>query len=431
MTRAGLTGCRRAFTLIELLVVVAIIAILAAMLLPALTAAREKARRASCMSSLGQMAKALESYCSDYGGYFPSWTAWGVMSLVTTTTSPYTSVFEEGLYGSPIDTNSDGSPRRVKVYSGGSASSNGLQSRVDHSNPMRFHRTIFCGTATQATLTAADDGRINVAPTGLGYLASCGYIPDVSVFFCPAADGMPYTKGQHGGTVDPTDQPRTLAHVRRIGGTSASAVMRGNWSWMCGSKVCYYHWYRYSHYLQSHYSYRLQPTTLPVFGIQGGGAPWPWSAGGPYDQSLAPAFRLRNVQPRQWVKAGEPMFKTQKQLGGRAIVSDTWDKYHTGNDSLPLPPNNVGLGAYAHAEGYNTLYGDGSAKWHADPQRRIMWWQYGAGSYNLNIPWLSDVYAAQYNNNAVAPGDKYYSNGAMMVWHELDTGGGMDTTLDE
>jgi prepilin-type N-terminal cleavage/methylation domain-containing protein len=62
---AGATRVSRAFTLIELLVVIAIIAILAALLLPALVSAKERARRASCKSSLRQFSLALHMYGDD------------------------------------------------------------------------------------------------------------------------------------------------------------------------------------------------------------------------------------------------------------------------------------------------------------------------------------------------------------------------------
>ncbi|MCD6352263.1 MAG: DUF1559 domain-containing protein, partial [Armatimonadetes bacterium] len=61
---------RRGFTLIELLVVIAIIAILAAILFPVFAKAREKARQASCMSNLKQIALGLLMYVQDYDGRF-------------------------------------------------------------------------------------------------------------------------------------------------------------------------------------------------------------------------------------------------------------------------------------------------------------------------------------------------------------------------
>ncbi|MHB1308926.1 MAG: DUF1559 family PulG-like putative transporter [Limisphaerales bacterium] len=68
--RAG-TSSARGFTLIELLVVIAIIAILAALLLPSLASAKERGRRAACLSNLRQIGLAVHSYADDHVGRIP------------------------------------------------------------------------------------------------------------------------------------------------------------------------------------------------------------------------------------------------------------------------------------------------------------------------------------------------------------------------
>jgi prepilin-type N-terminal cleavage/methylation domain-containing protein/prepilin-type processing-associated H-X9-DG protein len=61
----------RGFTLVELMVVVGVVAILASLLLPALASAKEKVRRASCLSNLRQVGMAIHLYADDQEGAIP------------------------------------------------------------------------------------------------------------------------------------------------------------------------------------------------------------------------------------------------------------------------------------------------------------------------------------------------------------------------
>jgi prepilin-type N-terminal cleavage/methylation domain-containing protein/prepilin-type processing-associated H-X9-DG protein len=80
---------KRAFTLIELLVVIAIISILAAIIFPVFAAAREAARKASCMSNLRQLGKAVAMYAQDDGEVLPNSGSDGRRGDLTTSLDPY------------------------------------------------------------------------------------------------------------------------------------------------------------------------------------------------------------------------------------------------------------------------------------------------------------------------------------------------------
>ncbi|HRU06431.1 MAG TPA: DUF1559 domain-containing protein [Candidatus Brocadiia bacterium] len=395
--------CPRAFTLIELLVVVAIIAVLAAMLLPALSAAREKSRRASCMNNLGQMAKALESYCGDYGGYFP-WAHGGVTA--------------EGTAGVRM------SPKVMTDRNGDALTIAGPPAPTTYLYWFRdlqfYYRALAQGLKYEASFTAANwvKGKFNVGPLGQGFLLWGGYLGGAQTFYCPSASGYP-TKLNKGWVSDPgvpydftngkNHKPiQTLDMLRRAADNfDAASIQYGNYSW--GSRGSETGAYENAEnctrvQLMSQYHYR----NMSVYSEEDTKFPW------------AVAY----TRPKVMASPQLPMFKTQKILGGRAIMSDSFDKYYS------MPTHEPGFGFYAHRDGYNVVYGDNHVAWYGDTQQRILYWStpVGAAHYVVSPSLQTNGYVGFDSRYGYGAGD-YWTNSqnqGVLVWHNLDVAAGMD-----
>ena len=414
----------RAFTLIELLVVVAIIAILAAMLMPALASAREKARRSSCMNGLSQVGKGMAMYTGDYGEYLPSWPGWN-----TPLPGGFSWCFD--VDGQPTWTPGE----CVLSHSGGSGHTPPVHKypyqyceayyagkpgdtpiRVDNAYSMAW-RTIAYGLKSPSAPFAK--GELNCAPMGLGYLATCGYVPDVSVLYCPSARNLP--PDMHTNDREVTD----LSHWKSIGGTDGTALQYGDWSQrMYSTNV--------AAVAQSTYAYRN--TYLGIW------APWHvWSDG-------TATYPVPGTRPAIPARINQPFFRTVKELNGRALVVDTFSK-GTSFDALgkftyygtASPPTQsladtrliAGFALKHHRDGYETLYGDGRVKWFGDPQRKIVWHTqgYGTSGYGGRIYPFVIAYNHFFNSpfrTTVRPGHSYFDNNALGIWHDFDAAGGVD-----
>ena len=434
---------RGAFTLIELLVVIAIIAILAGLLLPALVAAREKSRRSACMNNLDEHGKGLASYLGDYAGYFPC------------QATAYADDDQQGrtLYG--MHDNDQwfyaGLGKRASlVDAAGGIPAVGLVR--DHKTKLcgfgGVHPAMLVEWAGYTVYDAApnvtwhiignkstpgvntgegcdlEPGLFNGYPMGLGYLLDGDYLADAKVYYCPTSDGempngatMPgqaalLTGGRFGVELLYAGASTALnvwntGTWKTLGGYDREALRYGDYAQVftdLGSNI-----YGLSmdgapqaalpNYdlgrtvtVESDYAYRNVPFFLyngPPYN-PGGSAGTAGALASVYDPitEVVPYTR-----PAVEYLSSMAQFRTDKLLGGRAIVADGFGSKacvdatvditygynpRTGNPIARAadgePYLDVTMGWQGHRDGYNVLYGDGSSRWYNDPDREIVWY---------------------------------------------------------
>lgn len=378
-----------AFTLVEMLVVIGVIAILAGLLLPALAAAREKSRRTACLNNLTQIGMSVTMYANSSSDYLPSWGSYG-MTAGTVWSQP------------------------------GFAP---LLSYAGHQGPSR-HMVVGYSYEYPVTppwgggpITELAKDQANFVPVGLGILLARGVLAEMKTLYCPTTQEVStYYGGQRyeGGPLV----------VKEIGSSSSGSVQiitgdgRNLTKTPAGPNT-------FVAGVLSTYSYRctpfyslLKPSNAAAYPHS---APdWDRTGGNPAAFANESHMSDRGTGASSWVAEWNleftkpvvkaqfmhPPFKTTRVLGGRAILSDTFDYGPSGGT-----PFKEGLGRYGHNDGYNVAYGDGHARWYGDPSRSIMYW---------NATMWADTANPDTDNLSIS------SASSQRVWHLFDVTADID-----
>jgi hypothetical protein len=332
---------------------------------------------------------------------------------------------------------------------------------------------------------ASDYTRLKQAPCGMGWLLYTGALPDARSFYCPSAMDQswkpsPYDLGQTANmdiTVawpdgwnqiecgkmnrfDPVDANKwwntytsavdtsgklgggscgqpfydwglappqdSLRSWYNAGGTDGDILVHGNWP-RHAAKAGANGYATYGQYMyrnqeihsrgNDRYSHRGADDTYS------GQPAMMWGVG--YD-CVGP-MTVVFTDPKVVSAPGCPAFKTPRQLGNHALVSDSWQK----STIIEKP----GFGGQAHKDGYNVLYGNYATRWFGDPAGSIMYWVgregrlyevegwtnwYHPGLWGTKTLWMSaahEVYNSEINPTMIG----HYASLEPLVWHNLDT----------
>lgn len=430
-----------AFTLIELLVVVAIIAILAALLLPALTAARERARRTGCASNLQQMGIGIENYLGSYGDYYPGGNSWHYRFEIDPDAAN-DGTLEGARGGEWFYAYNDSENRWEKaspiVPAGTRYNDHDIISEYTVIGAGDWVLNI-SGCSGPGAYRPEDTTTLKQSPYGLGWLLYTGALPDARVYYCPSAADVRWAMGMKqyiswagkygkifdssrafgmaGGPAPADNWPYadTLRDWRNAGGTDARTLTHGNWKKYPGCNTG--RWFQ-GYATFSQYFYRNQP----IYG---------------YTDTVGRPLTIAFTSPRVTSTVNAPAFKTPRQLGGRALVSDSFQK--------GMHVTEPGFGEYVHRDGYNVLYGDYGVRWYGDNEQRIIYWNYAsaAGGGNAVIRNIGYTHGVRSSNEYVGEHDGFiwptannYAtqhdliNRGPRIWHIMDQFGGQDRNVD-